>query len=95
MTAFHNANGPVLHATTVQLDAAIPNFAVQESFYDFCPRWKRELICDALPVEGGHVEVPNKPGIGVDVDERVVERYRAEGEVEPPREPSWAVRGTW
>ena len=95
LTAFHNANGPVLHAATLQLDAAIPNFAVQESFYDFWPRWKRELIRDALPVEGGHVEVPNRPGIGVDVDEKAVERYRAEGEVEPPREPSWAVRGTW
>jgi len=67
---------------------------VQESFYDFWPRWKRKLIRDVLPVEGGHVEVPNRPGIGVEVDERVVERYRAEGEVEPPREPSWAVRYT-
>jgi len=95
LTAFHNANGPVLHAATLQLDAAIPNFAVQESFYDFWPRWKRELIRDTLPVEGGHVEVPSRPGIGVDVDEKAVERYRAEGEVEPPREPSWAVRGTW
>jgi L-alanine-DL-glutamate epimerase-like enolase superfamily enzyme len=61
LTAFHNANGPVLHAATLQLDAAIPNFAVQESFYDFWPRWKRKLIRDVLPVEGGHVEVPISP----------------------------------
>ncbi len=96
LMAFHNANGPVLHAATIQLDAAIPNFAVQESFYDFWPRWKRELIRGALPVEAGYVEVPRRPGIGVDVDEKAVERYRAEpGELEPPSGPSWAVRGTW
>jgi len=35
--AYHNAQGPILNAATLQLDAAIPNFLIQESFYDFFP----------------------------------------------------------
>ena len=96
LMAFHNANGPVLHAATIQLDAAIPNFALQESFYDFWPQWKRDLIGGSMPVEGGYVSVPRRPGIGVDVNEKVVERYKAEpGEVEIRGEPHWVVKGTW
>ena len=40
--AFHNAFGPIQNAVTVQLDAAIPNFLIQESFYDVFPQWKRD-----------------------------------------------------
>ncbi len=35
--AFHNAFGPIQNAVTIQMDAAIPNFLIQESFYDFWP----------------------------------------------------------
>ncbi|MDG6928420.1 MAG: mandelate racemase/muconate lactonizing enzyme family protein [Nitrososphaerota archaeon] len=94
--AFHNAFGPIQNAATLQVDACIPNFLVQESFYDCFPQWKRELIRDGTPVVGGHSSAPDRPGLGVDVDERVLEEHRVEGqEYFDPEEPVWVVKGTW
>ncbi|MBX8638389.1 MAG: mandelate racemase/muconate lactonizing enzyme family protein, partial [Thermoplasmata archaeon] len=94
--AFHNAFGPIQNAVTIQLDASIPNFLIQESFYDFFPAWKRELIGDATPVENGHFRVSNKPGLGVTVNEKLLESLRVEGqEYFNPDEPVWVIGGTW
>ena len=94
--AFHNAFGPVQNAVTVQLDAALPNFLIQESFYDCFPAWKRDLVKDQSKVENGQTRVPTRPGIGVEVDERVLEEHRAEGqEYFNPDEPVWVVKDTW
>ncbi len=94
--AFHNAFGPIQNAVTVQLDAAIPNFLIQESFYDCFPAWKRQLVRDQSKVENGQTKVPTRPGIGVEVDEKVMEEHRAEGqEYFNPDEPVWVVKDTW
>ncbi|MFB6489641.1 MAG: enolase C-terminal domain-like protein [Thermoproteus sp. AZ2] len=96
MASPHNANGPLLHAATLQLDSVLPNFDLQESFYDFWPQWKRDLVIGLPPIEGGYAKVPNRPGLGVEVNERLLEELVYAGE-EPfdPNEPSWVVRGTW
>ncbi len=94
--AFHNAFGPIQNAVTIQLDASIPNFLIQESFYDVFPQWKRDLVKDQSRVEGGHSTVPMKPGLGVDVDEKVLESHRVDGqEYFNPDEPVWVVKNTW
>jgi galactonate dehydratase len=94
--AFHNAFGPVQNAVTIQLDAALPNFLIQESFYDCFPAWKRQLVRDQSKVENGQTKVPTRPGIGVEVDEKVLEERRAEGqEYFNPDEPVWVVKDTW
>jgi L-alanine-DL-glutamate epimerase-like enolase superfamily enzyme len=94
--AFHNAFGPIQNAATIQVDASIPNFLIQESFYDVFPSWKRELVKDEWKVENGHTQVPTRPGLGVELDEKVLEKYRAEGvEYFDPAEPVWVVKDTW
>jgi len=94
--AFHNAFGPIQNAVTVQLDAALPNFLIQESFYDCFPAWKRQLVRDQSKVEKGQTKVPTRPGIGVEVDEKVLEEHKAEGqEYFNPDEPVWVVKDTW
>src|SRR5260370_21830803 len=94
--AFHNAFGPVQNAVTIQLDAVLPNFLIQESFYDCFPAWKRQLVKDQSKVENGQTKVPTRPGIGVEVDEKVLEEHRAEGqEYFNPDEPVWVVKDTW
>lgn len=94
--AFHNAFGPIQNAVTIQVDASIQNFLIQESFYDFFPQWKRDLICDETRVERGYTEVPQRPGIGVRVNEKVLEEHKAEGQgYFNPDEPVWVVKGTW
>lgn len=94
--AFHNAFGPIQNAVTIQMDSAIPNFLIQESFYDFFPDWKRELVKDGSRVENGQTGVPKRPGLGIEVDERVLEERRVEGqEYFNANEPVWVVKGTW
>lgn len=94
--AFHNAFGPIQNAVTIQVDAAIPNFLIQESFYDVFPPWKRELVKDQSRIENGYTTVPTRPGIGVEVDEDAVERYQAVGDESfDPEEPVWVIKGTW
>ncbi|MGD0477676.1 MAG: mandelate racemase/muconate lactonizing enzyme family protein [Nitrososphaerales archaeon] len=94
--AFHNAFGPIQNAVTLQLDASIPNFLIQESFYDVFPDWKRRLVKNGTPVVKGHSKVPKKPGLGVEVDEKVLEEYKAKGQESfNPGEPVWVVKDTW
>ncbi|PSN96076.1 mandelate racemase [Candidatus Marsarchaeota G2 archaeon ECH_B_2] len=94
--AYHNAFGPIQNAVTIQLDASIPNFLIQESFYDFFPQWKRDLVYNSTPVVGGHYQVSKKPGLGVDVNEKLLEELRVEGqEYFNPDEPVWVIGGTW
>ena len=94
--AFHNAFGPIQNAATLQMDATIPNFLIQESFYDVFPGWKRDLVKDGTPVVKGRSKVSDMPGLGVEVDERVLEEHSFEGqETFDPDEPVWVVKDTW
>lgn len=94
--AFHNAFGTIQNAVTIQVDAAIQNFLIQESYYDFFPQWKRDLVNNQTPVEGGFTSVPDRPGIGVEVNEKILQDYKAEGmESYDPNSVPWAIKGTW
>jgi L-alanine-DL-glutamate epimerase-like enolase superfamily enzyme len=94
--AFHNAFGPIQNAATIQVDATIPNFLIQESFYDCFPAWKRQLVNDEPKIENGYATVPRKPGIGVEVNEKILDKYKVEGqEYFNPDEPVWVVKNTW
>ncbi|MEM3852130.1 MAG: mandelate racemase/muconate lactonizing enzyme family protein, partial [Methanomassiliicoccales archaeon] len=94
--AFHNAFGPIQNAVTLQLDTAIPNFLIQESFYDFFPEWKRELISNSTPVEDGYTRPGSAAGIGVTVNEKKLEELKVQGqEYFNPDEPVWVIGGTW
>ncbi|MGC8543420.1 MAG: enolase C-terminal domain-like protein, partial [Vulcanisaeta sp.] len=92
----HNAFGPVQHAATLQFDASTYNLLIQESFYDFWPQWKKDLVNNAFRIEDGYYRVPNRPGLGIDVNERVLNEMRFEG-MEPfhEEEPVWVIKGTW
>jgi len=45
-----------------------------------CERFYCELeatpLGDAIDVRDGHMKVPQRPGLGIDVDESVIARYR-------------------
>src|SRR5437879_12451775 len=62
--AFHNAFGPIQNAATIQMDATIPNFLIQESYYDCFPEWKRRLVNDEPKTENGSSTIPQEPAIG-------------------------------
>ena len=92
--AYHNAFGPVQTAATLQIDAVLPTFFLQESFEASWPEWKRSLV-SGYSIEKGEFPIPQGPGLGIRVDEKAVERYRSDA-VEPiGPEPPWVIAGTW
>jgi D-galactarolactone cycloisomerase len=80
----HACNGGVLLAATLQVLAVIP--AAPDA-----PAWARpileydvgenpirtEVLCDPVPVVDGWVAIPDRPGLGIDVDEAAVRRLAA------------------
>jgi galactonate dehydratase len=64
----HNASGPIGTAAAVQLDAAIPNFLIQEYFVAQAP-WIEEVVEGGPRVVGGEIVVPDRPGLGVELHE--------------------------
>ncbi len=78
----HQPYGPVYDAMAVQLAAMIPNLLAVEwpkYYYPVVPSDLRfRLVKEPLVVENGHVRVPTAPGLGVELDEAEVEKYRLE-----------------
>ena len=70
----HNPYGPVSTAACVQVDLASPNFVIQEMVDPDKAPEAMELIKDPLPVVDGYIYPPEKPGIGVEVDEAACAR---------------------
>jgi galactonate dehydratase len=64
----HNASGPIGTAAAVQLDASIPNFLIQEYFVTQAP-WIDEVVRGGPRAVRGEIVVPDRPGLGVELDE--------------------------
>lgn len=95
--AYHNAFGPIQTAATLNLDYAIPNFLIQESFEAFWPRWKKDLVASGYSLEKGFLKLEKgRPGLGIKINEKVLERQKISS-MEPfnPDSPGWAVGGTF
>jgi galactonate dehydratase len=63
----HNPLGPISLACGLQLAASIPNFLCQEqvSLGD-------GYIKDPFKVENGHVRIPTRPGLGIELDDKLL-----------------------
>ena len=64
----HNPLSPVSTAACVQLDASIPNFALQEFTGEDQPP-KSDLIDNPIKLENGYLIVPEEPGLGITLNE--------------------------
>lgn len=76
----HNPLSPVSTAACVQLDACIPNFALQEYTGESEPP-KSDLLVEPLKLESGYLIVPEGPGLGIELNEDALARYAAEPKV--------------
>ena len=66
----HNPNGPVATAASVHLAASIPNFLILELALS---QPHRDRVQSAgLTVEGGWIELPTRPGLGIELDREVI-----------------------
>jgi galactonate dehydratase len=70
----HNYNSPLVGlAATVHVSAVIPNFKITEYFVNFETVCK-DIATTGLTRDGGWVELPTAPGLGIDID---IDRLRA------------------
>ena len=67
----HNPLSPVSTAACVQLDACIPNFALQEYTGESEPP-KSELLVEPLELIDGYLTVPEGPGLGIELNEHAL-----------------------
>ncbi|ELY43613.1 mandelate racemase/muconate lactonizing enzyme family protein [Natronorubrum tibetense] len=75
----HNVCSPVGTMACVHLGAAIPNFDLLE-YHALEVDWWDDLIKRDEPlIQDGYIEVPETPGIGVELDEDVVEAHALDG----------------
>jgi len=59
----HNPYGPILTAASLQLDACIPNFIIQE----YCSLGEG-ILKEPFEIKDGYIDVPVGPGLGVEID---------------------------
>ena len=81
-TAWHGPgdNSPVGHAANLHLDLWAPNFGIQE----WCrfPPLVYEMFPGTPEVRNGYMYPNDKPGLGIDIDEKLAARFPCKDEVE-------------
>jgi galactonate dehydratase len=73
----HNPLGPICIAASVHLGAAVPNFSwLEYNFNKFrpAPELDAELFTQRAILDGPNFPVPTSPGLGIEVDEKVLRR---------------------
>jgi galactonate dehydratase len=70
----HNPNGPIATAATVHFAAATPNWFIQEAISNDVP-WRHEVVIDPVVAVDGYAEISEKPGLGIDINEKEAARH--------------------
>ena len=70
----HNPVGPVATAVNVHLAACTPNFLILEYLPDDLPG-RRELVDEPMRLVDGYLELPTKPGLGIDLNIEAFAKY--------------------
>jgi L-alanine-DL-glutamate epimerase-like enolase superfamily enzyme len=74
LVAPHCYCGPVVAAANIQLAATLPNFLILEAIKDW-RGFHAELLVKPLILNDGYTQVPDSPGLGVEIDEDVARSY--------------------
>jgi galactonate dehydratase len=75
----HCAIGPVAFSACLQVDAVVPNFLIQEQVD---VGLGDGLLREPWQVKDGHIELPARPGLGFEIDEREAAQNRGLSEEE-------------
>ena len=73
--ALHNAESPFKTMVALHIDAVTPNVFIQECFDDFLEPWVPEVLSGFLRVENGYLQMPDAPGIGVELNESEARKH--------------------
>lgn len=78
LMAPHVWGGPLITAAALQIDASIPNFLIQESIFK-SGLFFDEILKEPLKWEDGDLILPERPGIGIELDEEKLAKYKPSG----------------
>ena len=70
----HNPNGPISTIASAQTMATVPNFFRQEFMLKDVP-WRDSCLSHPLPINDGFFVLPDRPGLGFDIDEAVLAQH--------------------
>lgn len=68
-----------VHIGAVQTHARLPAITAHEL-------WEHDLLMERLDVEDGGIRVPEAPGLGIEIDESALERFRVEPDAPTPQD---------
>jgi galactonate dehydratase len=74
-----NPQGPLATAICVHADATIPSFTIQELFQTYDIDWVEDLLMEPITVKDGYIEIPDGPGLGVELDMNIVHEHEYTG----------------
>ena len=94
--ALHHASSPVSFMGCVHTAAATENFVALEH-HSVDKSWWEDLVSglDKPLVKDGYVTVPEKPGVGVELNEEVVKEHLHKGEELFAPTEEWDQRRSW
>nr|WP_246023035.1 enolase C-terminal domain-like protein [Halosimplex halophilum] len=79
----HNIQGPVGTVAAAHAAASVPNFVALE-YHAFDVPWFEDLVDrtgeDGDVIEDGQIDLPEGPGLGIEIDFDVAEQYLLPGE---------------
>ncbi|MBM3814222.1 MAG: mandelate racemase/muconate lactonizing enzyme family protein [Acidimicrobiia bacterium] len=78
----YHDGGPVATAAALQLAASLPNFFIQQipvPAGDADRQMRQAIAGDVERIRDGFAELPTAPGLGVQVNERALDKYRDRG----------------
>ena len=71
----HCSIGPVALCAAIHFGWATPQVLVQENFADYDAPWRNELVSGWMPMADGRYILPDKPGLGIELDDAACARH--------------------
>jgi galactonate dehydratase len=76
----HNPLGPIAGAAALHFAVSTPNFVIQEEMVGQVP-WYDAVVSTPIRMVDGHWQVPDRPGLGIEVNEQEAARHPFKPEV--------------
>ena len=70
--------GPIVGAANIQIATCSPNFLILEGIKDWS-NFYSEILNEPIQWKNGYVIPSTKPGLGVELNEKIVEKYKYSG----------------
>jgi mannonate dehydratase len=76
LTAWHGPSNisPISHMANAHVSLSVPNFGIQEATVDW-DEPVREVFTASPSFEGGYVNIADKPGLGLEVNEAAAAKF--------------------